>query len=77
MLYVQVDPSKLDHAGYQCLRNFFETINLAERKLRKVSSTYHNIVSSYIQSSQHINTVLSSHCVCVCVCVFVCVCLDC
>ncbi|CAI8010592.1 Ubiquitin carboxyl-terminal hydrolase 24, partial [Geodia barretti] len=41
---LKVDPLKLDQAGYQCLRNFFETINLAERKLRKVSSAYHSII---------------------------------
>ena len=41
---LKVDPAKLDFAGYQCLRNFFETINLVERKLRKVSATYHSLV---------------------------------
>ena len=69
--HTQVDPAMLDQAGYQCLRNFFETINLAERKLRKISSTYHSIVSS-----THTHTVLYFNlylhfffflCVCVCV----------
>ena len=49
----QVDPAKLDLAGYQCLRNFFETINIAERKLKKVSAAYHSIVSPY-----------TAHCLC-------------
>ena len=41
---LKVDPVKLDVAGYHCLRNFFETINLVERKLRKISSSYHSLV---------------------------------
>ena len=36
---LKVDPSMLDAAGYSCLRNFFETINLGERKLRRISGT--------------------------------------
>ena len=36
---LKVDPSMLDSAGYSCLRNFFETINLSERKLRRISGT--------------------------------------
>ena len=41
---LKVDPVKLDVAGYHCLRNFFETINLVERKLRKISASYHSLV---------------------------------
>lgn len=41
---LKVDPTKLDHAGYHCLRNFFETINLVERKLRKGGSAYQALV---------------------------------
>ena len=33
---LKVDPALLDLAGYHCIRNFFETINLAERKLRRL-----------------------------------------
>ena len=36
---LKVDPSVLDSAGYSCLRNFFETINLSERKLKRISGT--------------------------------------
>ena len=44
-LYVlKVDPAKLDSAGYHCLRNFFETINLGERKLKKISASYQSLV---------------------------------
>lgn len=42
---LKVDPSVLDSAGYSCLRNFFETINLSERKLRRMSGTL-NLVSA-------------------------------
>ena len=41
---LKVDPSKLDQAGYHCLRAFFESINLVERKLRKMSASYHSLV---------------------------------
>ena len=41
---LKVDPSMLDSAGYSCLRNFFETINLGERKLKRISGTL-NLVS--------------------------------
>jgi len=41
---LKVEPSKLDTAGYHCLRNFFETINLVERKLRKISASYHSLI---------------------------------
>ena len=41
---LKVDPAKLDLAGYHCLRNFFETINLVERKLRKISASYDSLV---------------------------------
>ena len=41
---LKVEPSKLDTAGYHCLRNFFETINLVERKLKKISSSYQSLV---------------------------------
>lgn len=41
---LKVDPSMLDSAGYSCLRNFFETINLSERKLKRISGTL-NLVS--------------------------------
>ena len=41
---LKVDPIKLDTAGYHCLRNFFETINLSERKLRKTGASYHSLV---------------------------------
>lgn len=37
---LKVDPSLLDSAGYSCLRNFFETINLSERKLKRISGTF-------------------------------------
>ena len=33
---LQVEPVLLDMVGYHCIRSFFETINLAERKLRKL-----------------------------------------
>lgn len=36
---LKVDPSVLDSAGYSCLRIFFETINLGEKKLKKISGT--------------------------------------
>jgi hypothetical protein len=36
---LKVEPSVLDSAGYSCLRNFFETINLSERKLKRISGT--------------------------------------
>ena len=51
---LKTDPALLDLAGYHCLRNFFETINLDERKLKKISSSYQTLVSVL--------------CVCVCVC---------
>ncbi|XP_019857623.1 PREDICTED: ubiquitin carboxyl-terminal hydrolase 24-like [Amphimedon queenslandica] len=35
---LRVEPVLLDMAGYHCIRSFFETINLAERKLRKLHS---------------------------------------
>ncbi len=38
---LKVEPIKLDLAGYHCLRNFFEIINLVERKLKKISASYH------------------------------------
>ncbi len=44
---LKVDPVKLDMAGYYCLRNFFETINLVERKLRKITAGYHTLVSGW------------------------------
>jgi len=42
---LKVDPDKLDRSGYNCLRNFFETINLYEKKLKRMSSSYHSFVS--------------------------------
>ena len=33
---LKVDPLLLDLAGYHCIRSFFEAINLAERKLRRL-----------------------------------------
>ena len=44
---LKVDPSMLDSAGYSCLRNFFETINLSERKLRRISGTL-NLVGTVV-----------------------------
>ncbi len=44
---LKVEPIKLDLAGYHCLRNFFETINLVERKLKKISASYHSLVSGW------------------------------
>ena len=41
---LKVDPDKLDQPGYHCLRNFFETINLYEKKLKRLSSSYHSLV---------------------------------
>lgn len=41
---LRVDPILLDYAGYQCIRNFFESINLTERKLRKLQHS-HQLVS--------------------------------
>ena len=41
---LKVEPVKLDLAGYHCLRNFFETINLVERKLKKISAAYQSLV---------------------------------
>lgn len=46
---LKVDPVLLDMAGYHCIRNFFETINLAERKLRKLHS--HQLVSTCTRSN--------------------------
>ena len=46
---LKVDPVLLDMAGYHCIRNFFETINLAERKLRKLHS--HQLVSTCTHSN--------------------------
>ena len=46
-------------AGYRCLRTFFESINLQEKKLKKVGVAQYNLVCV---------------CVCVCVCMCVCVC---
>ena len=37
---LKVDPVLLDLAGYHCIRNFFESINLAERKLRKLQHSH-------------------------------------
>ncbi len=42
---LKVDPLKLDGAGYRCLRNFFETINIMERKLKRISASYQSLVS--------------------------------
>ena len=39
MYMVKVDPSKLGTAGYHCLLNYFETINLAKRKLKKIGTS--------------------------------------
>lgn len=41
---LKVEPGKLDNAGYHCLRNFFETINLVERKLKRISASYQSLV---------------------------------
>ena len=61
---LKVDPSMLDAAGYSCLRNFFETINLGERKLRRISGTLSlvGIVLSY-RTYYGILHLLSSNCV--------------
>lgn len=58
---LKVDPSKLDNAGYHCLRNFFETINLVERKLKKISTSYQSLVRS---EGCGLWWVWSCHCIC-------------
>ena len=45
---LKVDPDKLDQPGYHCLRNFFETINLFEKKLKRLSSSYHSFVRLFV-----------------------------
>ena len=35
---LRVDPAIIDLSGYHCIKTFFETINLSERKLRKMHS---------------------------------------
>lgn len=44
---LKVDPAVLDLAGYHCIRNFFETINLAERKIKRVQSSQ-QLVNNFI-----------------------------
>ncbi len=41
---LKVDPDKLDKPGYNCLRNFFETINLFEKKLKRMASSHSSLV---------------------------------
>ena len=41
---LKVDPSRLNYAGYFCLKNFFENINLVERKLKRMTSSYQALV---------------------------------
>lgn len=55
---LKVDPSMLDAAGYSCLRNFFETINLGERKLKRVSGTLSLVSLCFVipQNTVVINT---------------------
>ena len=48
---LKVDPSMLDSAGYSCLRNFFETINLGERKLKRISGTLNLVSDTGLQAS--------------------------
>ena len=48
---LKVDPLKLDSAGYRCLRNFFETINIMERKLKRISASYMSLVGHLVVSS--------------------------
>lgn len=57
---LKVEPSVLDSAGYSCLRNFFETINLSERKLKRISGTLNLVGVVYWLLSFHYPT---SYCV--------------
>jgi ubiquitin carboxyl-terminal hydrolase 9/24 len=43
---LRVDPLILDVAGYHCIRNFFESINLSERKLRKLQHSHQLIIDN-------------------------------
>ncbi len=50
---LKVDPDKLDKPGYNCLRNFFETINLFEKKLKRMTSSYQSLVCAHIFYNVH------------------------
>ena len=58
---LKVDPDKLDKPGYNCLRNFFETINLFEKKLKRMTSSYQSLVGAlYIQNINLYSTFIST-----------------